>query len=692
MIRLINDSGILEEEISSLDGITFDQMIQAIHQVQTDLDITGTTARESAGTIEGSLNSTKAAWANLLTGMADDSQDFGKLLDDFMTSAGNFITNITPRIQQIFEAIPQAIKTIAPQIPALLQAILPSLVSAAVQLVASLAAQLPSILVVLKDALFAALDAIIAAIKDKAPALAAPLEVAFNAIKTAINFVVDHFKGLGIAVGVAAAAFGAFQLLSFVGQAGSVAAAVARMTSAIAAGTVAKIADKTETLALNALYAKDAALKAASTVKTIALAAAQKAAAAAQWLVNAAMNANPIGILVIAIVALVAAFVLLWNKSEGFRNFFIGMWEAIKSAFGNVVDWISEKLKALGEFFTEAWQGIKDAVDMAVNGIKTVITNVFNAIKTFISTAVEGWKIIITTVWNAIKTAVETVVNAVKTVITTIFNAIKTFIQLEINGWKLIITTVWNAIKTAVTTVVNAIKTVITTVFNAIKTFITTVVNGWKTIITTVWNGIKTGVTTAVNAVKSTVTNVFNSIKSTVTTIWNGIKNAITTPIEAAKNAVKNIIEKIKGFFNFTVSLPHIKLPHFKINPSGWKIGDLLQGEIPSLGIEWYAKGGIFDKPTIMPSVRGLMGVGEAGAEAVTPIDALLGYVRTAVAEQNAGLADHMQSIYALLEQYLPELGTMQMVTDTGALVGELAPKMNRQLGRIYKNQERGRG
>ena len=101
-----------------------------------------------------------------------------------------------------------------------------------------------------------------------------------------------------------------------------------------------------------------------------------------------------------------------------------------------------------------------------------------------------------------------------------------------------------------------------------------------------------------------------------VRSIFGKIKNALTKPFETAKNIIKGIIDKIKSFFNFTVRTPHIPLPHFKISPKGWKIGDLVKGKIPSLSVDWYAKGGIFTKPTVA-------GLGEAGPEGVIPLDRL---------------------------------------------------------------------
>lgn len=115
-------------------------------------------------------------------------------------------------------------------------------------------------------------------------------------------------------------------------------------------------------------------------------------------------------------------------------------------------------------------------------------------------------------------------------------------------------------------------------------------------------------------AIKTSIVTTWDNIKTSAVNTFNAIKTAITHPIETAMNIIKDIVNKIKSFFNFKVSLPHIKLPHFSIKPPGWKLGDLLKGSIPSLGIDWYAKGGVFTNPSVI-------GVGEAGDEAVLPLD-----------------------------------------------------------------------
>lgn len=105
MVRLINDSGILGKKISNLNGITFDQMIKAIHKVQENLKITGTTAAEAEGTISGSANAAKAAWSNLVVGMADDNADMEVLIKNFVDSVGTLLKNLIPRVGKVFKTI-----------------------------------------------------------------------------------------------------------------------------------------------------------------------------------------------------------------------------------------------------------------------------------------------------------------------------------------------------------------------------------------------------------------------------------------------------------------------------------------------------------------------------------------------------------------------------------------------------------
>ena len=148
------------------------------------------------------------------------------------------------------------------------------------------------------------------------------------------------------------------------------------------------------------------------------------------------------------------------------------------------------------------------------------------------------------------------------------------------------------------------------------------------------WDKIKA----AASALKNWIVTTFSNLKNKVSEIFGKIKNAMTAPIEKAKELIKGIIEKIKGFLNFKAKLPHIKLPHFAIQPKGWHLGDLLEGVIPSLGIDWYANGGIFNSPRVI-------GVGDSKSpEAVVPIDKLQGMIMAANSQMISALVTALQA------------------------------------------------
>lgn len=168
------------------------------------------------------------------------------------------------------------------------------------------------------------------------------------------------------------------------------------------------------------------------------------------------------------------------------------------------------------------------------------------------------------------------------------------------------------------------LKQKVSEAFNNLKTTVTAVWNAIKTVAMTVWDAIKNAVMQRVNAMKIAVTTAINAIKTIINSIssvignvksaFNSIKSAMTQPIQSARDTISGIIKKLKSLFPLSVGkiFSNIKLPHFKISggTAPWGIGG--KGTKPTIGIDWYAKGGVFDNPSII-------GVGEAGREIVTP-------------------------------------------------------------------------
>ena len=182
----------------------------------------------------------------------------------------------------------------------------------------------------------------------------------------------------------------------------------------------------------------------------------------------------------------------------------------------------------------------------------------------------------------------------------------------------------WDKIKAAAqklwSNIVTAFNNIKTAISNALMAALAKVVSIWKTIETAIGKTvikIKMSVKQAFENIKTTATTIFNNLKTSISNTWNKIKEAITNPIDKAKEAVKSAIDKIKSIINGAhLKLPHFKLPHFKINGGKlpWGIGG--KGSPPSINVDWYAKGGIFDGAS-------LIGVGEKGPEAVIPLDKL---------------------------------------------------------------------
>ena len=198
MYRLLSDAKEIDETFDAVFSLdekghleaNYSDIVQAIHIVQTEMGITGTTAKEAASTIQGSFGMVKAAWQNLVTGLADPEQDLGALVGNFTDSvviAGN---NLIPRIQEllprIVEAVTSLVGTVSEQLPALLESVLPSLIEGASNLVTGLMSALPEILTVLGDIAPTAIGILVPAIVELLPEI----------IQTGIDVIISLVQGI----------------------------------------------------------------------------------------------------------------------------------------------------------------------------------------------------------------------------------------------------------------------------------------------------------------------------------------------------------------------------------------------------------------------------------------------------------------------------------------------------------------
>lgn len=350
---------------------------------------------------------------------------------------------------------------------------------------------------------------------------------------------------------------------------------------------------------------------------------------------NAVMMANPVSLIVVGVAALIAILVTLWTKCDAFREF-VTKW------FTRIVDFVKNN-----------WQGLLLFLVNPIAGAFKLIYDNCEGFRNF----VDKW--------------------------------IKKIVDFFKNNWKNLLLLIANPFAGAFKLLYDnceGFRNFVNKWIGKIKDFF---VNGFNTI----KNKVVSTVTNLVDGAK----NKFNSFKSSVSSIFNSVKSAITRPIEIARDTVKKVVDKIKSFFKFSVSLPKIKLPHFKISPSGWQIGDLLKGKIPKLGIDWYAKAVrspmLLESPTAfgISSSGNIQVGGEAGSEIVGGTNTIMRMISSAVSSNNGGIENKLDRLIVLLTNYLPALSNQQVVLSTGELVGALTTPIDKSLGSLADDRRRGR-
>lgn len=309
----------------------------------------------------------------------------------------------------------------------------------------------------------------------------------------------------------------------------------------------------------------------AQRVALVATSVATKAAAAGQWLLNAAMSANPIGIVVIALTALVAGIIWAWNNIDGFRAFITTAWEWIKTTtvtvFNSVVTFIGNAITSIGNFFTVTLPGaVQTVLDwLGANWplVVSIITGPIGALVVFVITH-----------WNQIKATTVAVFTAVGSFLSSIWNSIVSWVVGKVTGFVTSVVNTWNNLKARTLAVFNLIKATIKTVFVKIVSTVAGKVNEAKTKVQIAWDMIRAKTLSIFAAVVSTVKSKIGAVVSTVQSLpgkaksalgnlggllkgsgralIQGFINGINNMIGKVTSAAKNVVSKVRDFFPFS--------------------------------------------------------------------------------------------------------------------------------------------
>ena len=360
----------------------------------------------------------------------------------------------------------------------------------------------------------------------------------------------------------------------------------------------------------------------AVTTALAGMSAAEVVAAAKTWLLNAAMAANPIGLVVAAIAALVAAFVVLWKKSEKFREFWKGLWEGIKKVVKPVIDFIVNYFKTVWEIFKTIWTNVFNFFKKIWDAIKTAFSQYIEFIINYFKTA---WEII-KAVWNAVVDFFVGIWEGIKAVFEPVIEWFKEKFE---TAW-LIIKTIWEAVSEFFSGVWEGIKNVfagvvdwfkekfetawlvIKAIWEAVTDFFSGIWEGVKNVFSTVGDFFKNAFQKAwdnIKAVFSGITDFFKGIWDKITGVFKSVGTKIADAFSGAfKKVVNGVFEFIEDKINFFIDMINGVI-HLINKIPGVDLNDISPVQLPRL-----EKGGILKK--------GQVGLLEGnGAEAVVPLE-----------------------------------------------------------------------
>lgn len=344
-------------------------------------------------------------------------------------------------------------------------------------------------------------------------------------------------------------------------------------------------------------------------------------------------------------------FTNIWDSITGFLS---GAWETIKNIVTVGIMAVKEIISAAFQIITlpfrfiwenckdtvlSIWETIKSVIGEKIDAVKEKITTVTTAISNVASAAWNAISSTASSLWEGIKGTIGSKIDAAKEKVSTATSAIT---SVASSAWSSVSSTassLWNTISSTVSSKISAASSAVS---SATSTITSVASSAWSSVSSTAssqWESIRSMISSKLSSAKSTVSSLMSGITSTMSSglssalstvsgKFSSIYSTISSKMSAARDAVGNAISALKSKFNFSWSLPHLKLPHvsisgsFSINPPS----------VPHFGISWYKDGGILTRPTIFGAAgNNLLAGGEAGAEAVVPLATLWDKLETMI-------------------------------------------------------------
>ena len=317
--------------------------------------------------------------------------------------------------------------------------------------------------------------------------------------------------------------------------------------------------------------------------------------------------------------------IAMFDAAQKGQLSFDDMLTAIEGSAG-ALDTVYESTLDAPDRMALAWQNVKIAAADAAAPLMSLAADVLTGVVIpALQWASENVSVFMTNVGAWYDQYIAPVVAQVSTYIPPILSAIGSLVMSTVQTIgnifnqvmpqiQQLVQDVWPDIQSIITTVMSIVQPFVVTAWNVISSVMSTVMKAIGTVVKAVWPVISSLIRTHVATIKTVITNI-STVISSVKRTFNSIKSAISEPIQKAKDTVEKVINGIKGFFPISVGkiLDNIKLPHFTVDGGEFPYGVGGKGYMPSFGVDWYAKGAIFDGAQII-------GVGEAGPEAVIPL------------------------------------------------------------------------